>query len=61
MSIKEEYSALLESGDLKMLLPKATGDWETDKNKFTIIYQTNQEILKGYDNENSKEGPPDLV
>jgi hypothetical protein len=50
MSIIEEYNALL-IGDLLMLfIPKKQRVWETDKDKFTLIYQANQEMLKGYDN-----------
>jgi hypothetical protein len=61
MSIIEEYNALLNSGDLLMLFPKASGVWETDKDKFTLIYQANQEMLKGYDNETGEEGASGLV
>jgi hypothetical protein len=61
MSIREEYDALLESGDLRMLFPRASGKWETDEKRFTMIYQANQAMLKGYDNETGKKGSSDLV
>jgi hypothetical protein len=34
-------------GDLLMLFKARSGVWETDKDKFTLIYQANQEMLKG--------------
>jgi hypothetical protein len=49
MQIKKEYDALKDAGDLELLFPGASGDWEKDKKQFTTIYQANQEMLKNYD------------
>lgn len=46
MEVKKEYEAMLASGDLEILFPSMTGDWEKDKEKFTKQYNRNQEILK---------------
>ena len=64
MSVKQDYDLLLESGDLKLLFPKAKGEWDLDKDQFTKIYNINQELLKQYDVEYTtfdKEGPSDVV
>lgn len=58
---REEYNILLESGDLKVVLPKASGDWEKDGRVFTLLHESNQKILDRYDNETAEEGPTDLV
>jgi len=64
MSVKQDYDLLLGSGDLKLLFPSASGDWEQDKKQFTKIYDINQELLKQYDVEYTafdKEGATDVV
>lgn len=43
---KKEYDAMLNSGDLEILFPDMTGDWEKDKKRFIRNYNKNQEILK---------------
>lgn len=50
MSLKEMkalYTSLLESGDLYMLLPDATGEWKTDKKQFSAEYNQNRDSLYG--------------
>ena len=50
MSAKEMkalYESLLESGDLYMLLPDATGEWKTDKKQFSNEYKQNRDSLYG--------------
>lgn len=47
--VKKEYDLLLESGDLEMLFPKASGVWETDKKQFTLIYEENQKFLNNFE------------
>lgn len=49
MQAKKEYEALMESGDLEVLFPKATGEWDKDKKQFTAIYEANQKMLNNYD------------
>lgn len=49
LQVKIEYDQLLESGDLKMLFPKASEIWEKDKKQFTQIYEDNQKILKEFE------------
>ncbi len=43
--VKKEYDAMLNSGDLEILFPDMTGNWEKDKNRFIRNYNKNQEIL----------------
>lgn len=47
--IKKEYDLLLESGDLEMLFPRASGIWETDKKQFVLIYEENQKLLNNFE------------
>lgn len=53
MSVREAkaiYESLLENGELHIMFPKATGEWETDKEKFIEAYNKNMEaISSGYD------------
>ena len=49
MQVRKEYEALKESGDLEMLFPRASGDWNKDKKQFTDIYEANKKMLKSYD------------
>lgn len=48
--VKKAYDSLLESGDLEMLFPKAKGEWEKDKKRFTEIYEFNQKTLENFEN-----------
>ena len=45
---KKEYELLLKSGDLTILLPKMTGIWEKDKERFCQHFQKNKEIIEDY-------------
>ena len=42
---KLQYDAFLETGDLEMLLPGASGEWEKDKKSFVKIYKDYKELL----------------
>ncbi len=44
--IQKQYNSFKESGDLKMLFPKLTGNWEKDKARFTKIWEENQRLLE---------------
>ena len=41
---KSLYQWMVQKGEINDFLPKATGDWEHDKNKF-IAYQMEMEKL----------------
>lgn len=41
---KALYLSLLENGELRKLVPRMKGNWETDKNKF-ISYQRELETF----------------
>ena len=43
---KLQYDAFLEAGDLEMLLPGASGEWEKDKKLFIKAYQAHKELLE---------------
>lgn len=43
--IKALYQSLLESGDLNMIMPNATGDWSVDKKVFEKEYTNNSKFL----------------
>jgi|Laugrespbdmm15sn_2_1035079.scaffolds.fasta_scaffold161955_2 hypothetical protein len=47
--IQRDYNSFKESGDLKMLFPGLSGNWEKDKVKFTKIWEENQSFLKEAD------------
>ncbi len=42
---KIQYDTFLEVGDLQMLFPRATGDWNQDKEEFIKIYKDYKELL----------------
>lgn len=39
------YKSLLEKGELRMVSPKMTGDWEKDKKLFTKLQQDLEKLL----------------
>lgn len=43
--VKKQYLAFKESGDLKILFPGMSGDWEKDKKRFTIFWEDSQRLL----------------
>ena len=49
LEIKKAYDSMLESGDLELLFPKASGDWEKDKKRFIEIYEFNQKTLENFE------------
>lgn len=53
--VKQEYDLLLESGDLKVLFPRASEIWEKDKKQFTQIYEANQKLLNDFEAQSKKE------
>ena len=44
--IQKQYNSFKESGDLKMLFPGLSGNWEKDKVRFTRIWEEHQRLLK---------------
>lgn len=42
---RAEYQLLSDMGDLLMLYPDLTGDWEEDKRKFMSLWESNQNAL----------------
>lgn len=48
MSVKEAkaiYKTLCDSGELELMFPHATGQWDLDKNEFVEVYDKNLEML----------------
>jgi hypothetical protein len=43
--VRQQYLAFKESGDLKILFPGMSGDWEKDKKRFTLIWEDSQRLL----------------
>ena len=43
--LRDIYDTLLDSGDLKEIMPEATGIWETDRKSFQVIQDKLDEIL----------------
>jgi hypothetical protein len=50
MNTKEEYDILKDSGDLEILFPGLTGNWDKDKTQFTKMWKMNQEIINNNKN-----------
>lgn len=44
--IQKQYNAFKDSGDLKMLFPGMSGNWEKDQKRFTRVWEDNQRLLK---------------
>lgn len=44
--IQKQYNSFKESGDLKILFPGMSGNWEKDKKRFTRVWEDNQRLLK---------------
>jgi hypothetical protein len=44
--IQKQYNSFKESGDLKMLFPGMSGNWEKDEKRFTRVWEDNQRLLK---------------
>jgi hypothetical protein len=42
---RAEYQLLSDMGDLLALYPELTGDWEEDKDKFMLWWESNQDAL----------------
>lgn len=61
--LRDLYDTFLDSGELKSVLPEATGIWETDKVLFANIYSgldgslniEDDEVRPGYWDEASRE------
>lgn len=41
-----QYNLFRDSGDLKELFPKLTGNWEKDEKRFTRLWEDNNKILE---------------
>jgi hypothetical protein len=59
MSAKGEYSVLLDLGDLLVLYPELTGEWENDKVEFTRMWEDNKDAFKDLDMEYEEIGHED--
>lgn len=44
--VQKQYNSFKESGDLKMLFPGMSGNWEKDEKRFTRVWEDNQRLLK---------------
>ena len=44
--IQKQYDSFKESGDLKMLFPSLSGNWEKDRPRFIKIWEENQRLLE---------------
>lgn len=44
--MQKQYDSFKESGDLKMLFPGLSGNWEKDKNKFKKVWEEHQRLLE---------------
>jgi hypothetical protein len=43
---KLQYDEFLETGDLNVILPGASGNWEKDKKEFTEAYREYKKVLE---------------
>ena len=43
---KLQYDAFLDTGDLEMILPGASGNWEKDKKEFIEAYRVHKKLLE---------------
>lgn len=50
---EQQYNLFKECGDLKVLFPRLSGDWERDKKAFTKIWENNKKILEDIENEDN--------
>lgn len=46
---RQLYDVLLDSGDLKKLVPQMKGNWEEDKNKFVRFQRELEELANATD------------
>jgi len=44
--VQKQYLAFKENGDLKILFPGMSGDWEKDKRRFTLIWEDSQRLIE---------------
>lgn len=44
--MQKQYNSFKESGDLKMLFPSLSGNWEKDRIKFTRLWEEHQRLLE---------------
>lgn len=49
MKVRNEYQALLDSGELLEMYPGLSGSWGKDKKRFTVIWEQNVEAIKNID------------
>ena len=43
---QKQYEAFKDSGDLSMLFPGMSGEWEKDKKRFTLLWEENQKLIQ---------------
>jgi hypothetical protein len=53
--LRDLYDTFLDSGELKTVLPEATGIWEKDKFLFESIYSNLDDSLLHFDDEDDEE------
>lgn len=44
--IQKQYNSFKESGDLKILFPSLSGNWDKDKVRFIRIWEEHQRLIK---------------
>lgn len=49
MKIKDEYTSLLETGELLEIFPELSGSWAKDRSKFTVLWEKNIAAIKNID------------
>lgn len=54
--LRDLYDTFLDSGELKSVLPEASGIWEKDKTLFQSIYSNLDESLLHFNDEDEDEG-----
>lgn len=49
--IKAIYDSLVESDELQTFHPELTGCWETDRLRFTSLYNATENLIEGLDDD----------
>lgn len=52
---QNHYQTLKESNELEQVFPKASGNWEKDKVKFTKLYNENIKFIQDFESGNLDE------
>lgn len=54
------YSSLIDNGDLKVMFPTMTGEWEVDKKEFIIQYNSTERLLEFLEDDDDMDDMDDL-